>query len=221
MTFSIAFDEVELNREYSEAFTWGPTYQTSILGNPLGVHQRNVNLYDAIRSGTLSFEGMNTDDMDALETFFIARGGMARGFRFFPATDHEFNADSLGTGDGVETVFPLYRTYQSGGQTIQRRICKPNDVELTSIKYNGVPQAITYDAGGGAPAAGHYSIQTDDGTITFGTAPGAVAIVIDGGEFDVPVCFNMDKMSSERNLTFSNWSGIEIIELLPSNLGIT
>lgn len=217
MAIYIDFDEVELDRYYSEQASGGPSFQTSIIGNAMGVHQRNVNLYDAIRTYSISFEGISPSKLEELEEFFIQRRGMARGFRFLSPDDNTFDYDLVtDTPNGIATEFFLYRNYSGGGFSTTRQICKLDADKLAEIEvfFDGVSSGLFYPT--------NYSFDINNGFISFASPPAAnTEIRITGGRYFIPVCFNTDKFSAERQLTFANWSGIEVVEILPSNLELT
>lgn len=209
----IPFEEVELSRLFSESARGGEVFQTSIIGNRYSIHQRNVASINPPRKWSIDFHNRTAIELEVLRTFFNSKFGMGIGFRFRPPSDYQFNGDVIGTGTGSQTVFPLYRKYIGGSQTMSRRILKPSNVALT-VAYNGTPQSFTLGS--------NYTIQTAAGTITFASAPSnGTSISLTGGEYCVPVVFDMDTFESEDISTISNWQGVGLVELLAANLGLT
>lgn len=92
--------------------------------------------------------------MDVLVAFFRARKGRAYGFRFKDWTDYKAANQSIGSGDGTTTTFPLTKTYSSGGVTETRRITKPV-AGTVSILVGGIPQA------------GRWAVDTATGMVSF------------------------------------------------------
>ena len=85
----------------------------------------------------------------------------------------------IGTGDGSTTVFQLYRIYQTGAVTRQRKITRPEDGTVTA-KVAGVDTAIVLDP--------------DTGQITFGAAPALGAAITASFDFFLPVRFDSDEL---------------------------
>ena len=230
------FEEVELSRDYTDYAKGGPMFETGMVGNTPGTQQRNINRQDAIREYEIQFEGANNWEIDQLEQFFVTKYGRAIGFRFYPARDRRFQGDLIGIGDGVETDFKLKRIYTGGSVTIERRIVKPvvNDLLLSvsngsTDEYAGLsdgaggwlmPSWSDIDFGGGVPL---YIVTVDwnTGDVVFDVAPPNLAeIRAVGGDYNVPVFFESDKFESTDYSTFSDWSGVKLVEALPIVLGI-
>lgn len=162
MPISIQFDEEELNRDYTEVATGGPTFDTGVIGNPVGVQQRAIRRQDAIRTWDIQFEGLSEVQLMNLQAFFITKYGGGIGFRFVPPSDNHFgggspvsNYDIVGTTNSGNS-YTLNRTYRSAARNIQRRITKPF---LTANQVTGDNQysapvlalgtsIIPYDIGG-------------------------------------------------------------------------
>ena len=130
-------------------------------------------------------------------SFFRARRGAARGFRFRVPFDNSSAGMTgpptaldqfLGTGDGLRTIFPLVKYYGDGGNSAhtedrqQRRITRPVTGSV-QIAVDGL-------------SAGGWAV--DGGAIIFETAPGAGALVTAGFRFDVPVRFAEDRIEVSR-----------------------
>lgn len=207
----ISFQEVELSRLYTESARGGEVFQTSVIGNRFGVHQRNVNTTTPVRKWMIDFQGLTATELEELRTFFNSKFGGGIGFRFRPPSDYTFRSDVIGTGNGSQTQFKLYRKYIGGSQTLTRRILKPVSKNV-EIFVNGVQLNISLGSG--------YTIDTVNGNINFSSPPSGV-ITISGGEFCVPVVFDMDTFESEDISTISHWQGVGLLELLPVNLGLT
>lgn len=221
MAIAIQFDEEELSRDYTEVAVGGPTFETGVIGNPFGIQQRVIRRQDAIRTWEIEFGGLSTAQKQALEDFYITKYGSAIGFRFFPPSDSTFNFDYLGGGDGVRTDFPLYRNYTSPSRNIQRRIVKvvastaPNIIVFfNGLSTLGPPYFFSYGT--------NYTIDSNNGVLEFfGAVPSSITdIRVHGGEFDVPVFFDTDKMDVSDYGVFKEWNSIRVTEILPAALGI-
>jgi len=128
-------------------------------------------------------------DLAELITFFRARRGAAKAFRFRDPFDFSSNgmagepaaADQLlGTGDGVRTDFQLIKNYD--GQ--QRRITRPVPGSVR-VSVDGVERTTGWMLG-------------DKGLVTFEEAPALGAAVQAGFRFDVPVRFEEDRLEVSR-----------------------
>jgi uncharacterized protein (TIGR02217 family) len=129
------------------------------------------------------------DDLADVLEFFLARGGIANGFRFKDWSDfttasdhistHAYNDVQIGTGDGSETQFQLVKKYTSGSQTHTRNITKPVSGTV-EIAFDGVEQTSG------------WTVDTTTGVVTFSVAPSLNVVITAGFEFDVPVRFAQD-----------------------------
>ena len=82
-------------------------------------------------------------------------------------------------------MFQLQKTYVSGSQTYARTIVKPV-AGTVKIAVNGILRVQTTD----------YTINTATGQITFNLPPASGLTVTAGCEFDVPVRFDTDRIST-------------------------
>jgi len=114
---------------------------------------------------TLSYDFLRDSatfpELQALIGFFLARQGSFDNFLYDDSSDDVVVDQVFGTGDGVNTVFPLIRTYGAGGFTAVDVVQNVN--AIINIKDNGT--AILQGSG-----AGKYTVDSL-GNITFGTIP--------------------------------------------------
>lgn len=103
-----------------------------------------------------------------------ARGGQS--FDFQDHSEYQATDELFGTGDGSQTVFPLYILYEFGSETHLRRIYRP--VSPISLKVDGV----AFPSG--------YSVNYTTGIVTFSSAPAVDAVLTWTGEFNIPVRFD-------------------------------
>lgn len=87
---------------------------------------------------------------------------------------------TLGIGDGVETVFRFKKTYTRGGFTKTRLLTLPV-VDTVLVAVNGVPLLST-----------DYTIDREAGELTLDTPAGVDEPVTAGFLFDVPARFEAD-----------------------------
>lgn len=107
--------------------------------------------YDVLRAA-VAFSELQT-----LVGFFNDRKGSFDSFLYTDPTDNSVISQSIGTGNGVVTVFPLLRTYGNNNELTM------NINAITGIYDNGTP--VPQGSG-----AGKYTADSL-GNITFGTAP--------------------------------------------------
>jgi uncharacterized protein (TIGR02217 family) len=211
MAITIQFDDEELSRDYTDVATGGPTFETAIMGNPVGIHQRSIKRQDAIRTWDIQFGGLNNLQKLLLEQFFITKYGGGIAFKFFPPTDHSFYNDYVGAASGTSIdVFPLYRYYGSASRVVARRIVYPvlSSAAAGISVFGGVSGNLVNSAT--FLPGGFIRISYTAGNPTAGEA-----IFITGGEFDVPVVFMNDQLESSDYGPFSNVDSVRLVELLP------
>lgn len=197
----MAFHEVQFPVDISYGSSGGPNYSTDVVVTAGGHEQRNIN-WSAARAKYNVAHGVKTQtQLDALISFFRARKGRAHGFRFKDWMDYEALSQSIGTGDGSETDFQLFKQYSSGGESESRSITKP------------VSGTVKIYLDGSEQLSG-WSVDTATGVVSFSSAPGnAVAITADF-EFDVPVRFDTDQLSARLDdYGVRSWQNITLVEV--------
>ena len=178
----------------------GPEFKTHVFT----VEQRQASWTVARARYDVSYGIRDVTDMDTVRAFFYNTAGKASGFRFKDWSDYMLTAENIGTGDTVETVFQITKTYTTGAETYIRNIKKP----VTGIEV--YVDAVLQVEGGGSD----YTIDTTTGIITFNAAPGVFAITVTG-TFDIPVRFDTDfLMAKHDGFETEAWDAIPLIELL-------
>ena len=193
----MAFHNVVFPERYSQGAVGGPGFRTTIVTTGSGYEQRNSDWQSARNRYDVSHVLTTAELREEFITFFRARKGSAHGFLFkdwmdyfagmvwnssTKTLDHDA-AHNFAVGDGVETVFKIYKVYSSGGAEERRRITRPksaikvyvNDVEVTT----------------------GFSVNYSTGTITFTSAPALNDDIGWSGEFYVPVRFESDDLNME------------------------
>ena len=132
------------------------------------------------------------DQLKALVSFFRARRGPAKAFRFRDPYDFSSNgmtetptaADQhLGIGDGQQTVFQLVKFYGEGDEQQRREITRPDPASVV-ISIDGQPTTNW--------------ILNEVGEISFDVPPAGGASVTGGFLFDVPVRFADDRLTANH-----------------------
>jgi uncharacterized protein (TIGR02217 family) len=181
----MAFDEVRLPGCIERGAQGGPGFKTTIITLSSGFEKRNQDWSETRGTWDIGYGIKTTDDLDNLISFFYARRGRARGFRFKDWSDYILKKQAIGIGNGSNTLFQLFKRYTSGSQDYDRILTKI--VTGSEMVYvNDVLQP-----------GSNYTINYNTGLITFGAMhiPVMSAIVSASAEFDVPVRFDMDKLN--------------------------
>ncbi|MCI5048697.1 MAG: DUF2460 domain-containing protein [Aquisalinus sp.] len=188
----MTFHDIRFPRRISLGAEGGPMRRTEIVTLASGAEERNSPWVGSRRRWNA---GVGTTSLAAIEdvtAFFEARHGRLYAFRWQDPLDWKSCPlaavpgpldQSLGTGDGQQTVFQLVKAYVSGDQTFLRTITKPV-LETVLVAVDGVAQTPGSD----------YTVDHLSGLVTFATAPPAGATVTAGFEFDVPVRFDTDEL---------------------------
>ncbi|NDE19352.1 MAG: TIGR02217 family protein [Alphaproteobacteria bacterium] len=196
-----AFHEVRFPDDIAYGSLGGPEYSTDVIITAGGFEQRNINWQDA-RSVYNVAHGVKTQSqLDALLAFFRARKGRAYGFRFKDWADYSANMQQIGVGTGALTTFQLVKTYSSGGITEIRNIRKPVDNSVSIYVDN-----MLQNSG--------FSVNYETGLVTFASAPANTKIIKASFEFDVPVRFDTDRLSSSLDsYGVHSWKNIPLVEV--------
>lgn len=237
------FDEVLLDPDLFTAggALGGPQYANTQITNPAtGVYKTNVNRYDFLQVWDVQCGLMEPDDLARFMEFWGGGFGSAVGFRAVIVSDFYVIAEVIGTGNGVQTVFPLTKGYSRPGGSLvyTRRIIKPvvnallGGTSVSLYEPNGVtPRVIpsVRGAGLGVPAftvykdavsTTAYTVDNKLGKITFTVAPAAAVVISWSGEFDTPMTFMGNSFQLKPDVA-SDIQGLRLREIPPIELGIT
>lgn len=239
---AVLFDELLLDPDIFSAggATGGPEYANTIVKNPqTGVFKVNVGRYDFQQVWNMDVGLLPPTDLDYFMEFWGGGFGSGYGFRLVVVSDFFVIDEAIGTGDGVQTVFNLTKSYIRPGanHSYVRRIVKPVvnllvSPALTLYEPNGVTPRVIPTARGigrGVPAftvkkqavtVTNYTINNSTGVITFAAAPPAGHVITWSGEFDCPARFLQNSFALKPDIA-SDISGLQIVEILPAELGIT
>ncbi len=178
------FHEVSLPIPLALAASGGPERRVETVTLSGGQEARNAAWAGSRRRWDIGSAAARIETLQALITFFDARGGRLHGFRFRDMLDDRSGApgaeisptdQAIGIGDGTRTGFALVKHY--GGWA--RRIWKPVSGSVR----------VAVD---GAEAA--FGVDTSTGLVTMVEAPAAGAAVTVGFRFDCPVRFDTDRL---------------------------
>jgi uncharacterized protein (TIGR02217 family) len=185
----MAFDEVRFPTAISRGATGGSERRTEIVTLGSGHEERNTRWVHSRRSYNAGFGVRSLDDVHAVVAFFEERRGRLHGFRWKDHADFKScapqavpgNGDqTIGIGDGAQTVFQLVKSYGSGLRNYSRTINKPVAGSVL-VAVNALPAT---------PSVDHTT-----GLVTFASAPAPGAAITAGFEFDVPARFETDRIA--------------------------
>lgn len=214
MTLILSFHEERFPTDIALGATGGPERRTEIVTLGSGQEQRNTRWANSRRRYNAGYGIKTVNDLHTVIEFFEERRGRLFGFRFHDPLDWKSCPpgsalapldQSLGTGDGVQTVFQLSKRYGSVENGYTRTISKP--VENTvRVAIDDIEISNT-----------DYSVDLASGEVTFagGAIPASDAVITCGFEFDVPVRFDTDEISiSLANFQAGDIPSIPLMELL-------
>ena len=190
----MTFHDVRYPTNMSFGSSGGPERRTEIVTLVNGFEERNSPWQDSRRHYDAGSGMRSLDDLETLIAFFEARRGQLYAFRWKDWSDYKTCRPShavsmadqvLGLGDGIKTLFQLQKTYTSGSQSYTRTLVKPV-AGTAKVAVNGILRAETTD----------FTVNTTTGQINFNLAPTAGLTVTAGCEFDVPVRFDTDRIST-------------------------
>ncbi|MCV2886986.1 DUF2460 domain-containing protein [Ruegeria aquimaris] len=188
------FHEVRFPANLSFGSVGGPERRTDIVTLVNGYEERNTPWAHSRRRYDAGVGMRSLDDVETLIAFFEARQGQMYGFRWKDWSDYKsslasvevkFDDQVIASGDGVETRFPLIKTYRSGQFSYARPIAKP---VLGSVRV-GIDQDEMKEGV-------DYEVDTTTGLVSFVTPPTEGSVIRAGFEFDVPVRFDTDRIQT-------------------------
>lgn len=186
----MSFHDIRFPTAISFGSSGGPERRTEIATLQNGFEQRNSTWAHSRRRYDAGLGARSVDDLAEIIAFFEARAGRLFGFRWKDWIDFSTAAPSqsvseldveLGTGDGLQTIFPLAKVYVSGSTSYSRPISKPV-AGTVLVAVNGQTQQEGAD----------FAVDTATGVLTFSGPPPASSAITAGFEFDVPVRFDTD-----------------------------
>ena len=188
------FHDVRFPASLSFGSIGGPERRTDVVTLANGFEERNTPWAHSRRRYDAGLGLRSLDDIETLIAFFEARRGQMYGFRWKDWSDYksgrasaapDFEDQQIGQGDGMETQFPLCKTYRSGAFTYARPITKP---VAGSVRI-GIEQDLLAEGV-------DFEIDPTTGVVTFVHPPAEGARIMAGFEFDVPVRFDSDRIAT-------------------------
>ncbi|MEM7722876.1 MAG: DUF2460 domain-containing protein [Pseudomonadota bacterium] len=190
----MGFHEVRFPANLSFGSTGGPERRTDVVTLTNGFEERNTPWAQSRHRYDAGVGMRSLDDIATLIAFFEARRGQLYGFRWKDWSDFKsckpsetpaFVDQPIGVGDGETREFALSKTYRSGEFVYVRELKKPV-LGSVSVGISGDEQVLGQ----------HFELDAEAGTITFDAAPDAGEAITAGFEFDVPVRFDTDAITT-------------------------
>jgi uncharacterized protein (TIGR02217 family) len=204
----MAFHDVQFPDSIAQGAQVTPGFSTSLVMSSGGHEQRVGNWSLPRRAYDVGTGLKRRTDTQALLAFWIARGGRLHGFRFKDWSDYEMARQAIGTTDGADATWPLFKSYTSGPTTVQRPITRPVSGTV-QVWVNNV--AIALGAG-----AGEFQVNLATGVITLGaTLAATTAQAIEAAcQFDVPARFDSDEIAlTQRSHELGEWPAVPVVEI--------
>ena len=166
----------------------GPVWNTDVVIGGSGFVSTNQRWERPLYRFDISYGIQTLADLNDVRDVFMGARGRAYGFRFKDWADYEIPliTNVIGTGDGVETAFQIYKVYNHTVRPFSRKITRPVSGTM-EVQVAGVP----YTEGAGATG---YSVNYSTGIITFNVAPPNLDAIYCKCQFDVPVMFSDDSL---------------------------
>ena len=182
----MAFHDDRLPEDIARGYKGGPGFKTAIVTLLSGYEQRNITRAKARQRFSPQYP-LSFTQAAIVRAFFYARRGAGHSFRHKDWMDYKLGDtltdtyQTIGTGDGVETNFQIFKRYSSGGIDYDRTLDKIV-AGTTRVWVDGVEQVAGWTVG----------LLT--GIVNFSVAPsGSPAPVISVlCEFDTAVRFDTD-----------------------------
>jgi uncharacterized protein (TIGR02217 family) len=183
------FHEVRFPLDVSLNGRGGPERRTEIVTLGSNRESRNARWAHSRRRYEAGYGVKTLAQLAEVIAFFEERRGRLYGFRWRDRADFASCApgatigpgdQQIGSGDGVQRVFQLTKTYGGVFAPYIRSISKPVAGSVR-IAVNGVERT-----------GSQFSVDGTTGLVTFVAAPPSGATVTAGFHFDVPVRFDTD-----------------------------
>jgi uncharacterized protein (TIGR02217 family) len=214
----MGFDNTRFPLDISFGSRAGPGFKTEIIELKSGSEERLSRWQSPRHRYDVGYGVRTYNALIVVKKFFMARRGAAQGFRLRDWQDYATSSSGtlyqeddvatsgtdqnltntvtlvLGKGDGTTKLFQMVKEYVDPIQNFIRTIAKP---VLGTVKVTVAAVLQTEST--------HYSVDYQAGTVLFVTAPGLNVDVKWGGEFDVPVRFDLS-VDEWLSMSFDDFS---------------
>jgi uncharacterized protein (TIGR02217 family) len=206
----MSFYEIQFPPDISGGASGGPMRVTDVVSLRSGYEEVNSIWQHSRRKWDASYGIKTANDLHAVIEFWEAMGGRANQFRWKDWADFKSVApgqtvsstdQTIGTGDGSTVAFQLVKSYGVGLASYSRPIKKP------------VSGSVKVNVAGDLVEGVGFTVDYTTGIVTLASAPGSGVAVKVGFEFDVPVRFDTDFLSTQLELYHGGTTSIPVIEV--------
>jgi uncharacterized protein (TIGR02217 family) len=157
-------------------------FKTTIKQLRGGGEYRNRLWQNPLRTFTVSYNARSRGRIeDEILTLIMETGGSYAAFRGRDWSDYQATDEPVGVIDGSTYYYRLSKSY---GASVARRIYKP-DAPTVTVKADGV--LVDQET---------YFIDSVNGVVVFASKPAIGSVITWSGEFDVPIRFGDDAIST-------------------------
>jgi uncharacterized protein (TIGR02217 family) len=204
----MAFHDIRFPDSIAQGAQIVPAFSTSVVASSGGQEQRQGNWALPRRRYNVGTGLQRRTDVAALLAFFLARQGRLHTFRFRDWSDYQMARQTIGTTDGADATWQIFRSYVSGPTTVTRNITRP----VTGTVLCWVNAAsIALGAG-----ASQFQVNVATGVITLGATLAATTgqLIEVACDFDVPARFDSDEIAlTQRSHEIGEWPDVPVIEI--------
>lgn len=182
----MAFHDVRLPESIARNYVGGRGFLTVIVPILSGFEARDIKWSIARGRWRLGFP-LDEDQYETVTAFFYCRSGRGHSFRLKNWHDYKLGDDgtdtyqSIGTADGIEVDFQIYKRYSSGGINYDHTLTKMV-AGTVRVWVDDVEQVSG------------WTVDLLTGIVTFSVAPADTLDVAVLCEFDTPVRFDVDDL---------------------------
>ncbi len=208
----MSFHEVRFPANLSFGSIGGPERRTEVVTLVNGFEERNSPWAHSRRRYDAGVGMRSLDDIETLIAFFEARRGQLHGFRWKDWSDFKscraskeigYRDQVIAAGDDETAVFPLMKTYRSGGHSYGRPVRKP---VAGTVKIGLAADEMREGM--------HFEVDLEMGNVVFAHPPNLGVEITAGFEFDVPVRFDTDQIqTSVANFKAGDVPNVPVVEV--------
>lgn len=184
----MAFHNRRFPDSIAEGAEGGPEFSTSVAVSSGGREQRNGNWTYPRGRWNVGTGLKDEPGIAELIAFFRVCYGKLHGFRFKDWSDFTMAAQTIGTTDGSDATWQIFKQYVSGSDAVNRPITRPVSGSVRCW-VDGVERTL-------GAGASEFQVNLDTGVITLGSTLAALSakLIVASCEFDVPARFDTDAL---------------------------
>lgn len=204
----MSFDDIRFPDRIARGAIGGPEWNTSIVVTTGGHEVRNQNWSQSRGRWNISPALQSVSDIRTILAFFRARRGRLRAFRFKDWSDYVMERQQIGTTNGTQATFQIFKRYSSGPSFHDRTINLPVSGTVRCW-VNNVERTL-------GTGSNQFQVNTTTGVITLGSSLASSngwAVEVEC-EFDVPVRFESDLIEAQlETMDFGQFPSIYLVEV--------